>query len=129
PPQSAAAAVRRYAQAGLAVVGNGFAEDPIPGSLFRHEFISYTVASLFLCKPPVADVQVPRCEPTGSVLGDLLIQELPYRVFRGAMALNEMRWKAASLDETRIQLERTTTTLEEQKQLIQSLLHRPSVLL
>jgi len=114
PPQSAAAAVRRYAQAGLAVVGNGFAEDPIPGSLFRHEFIRYTVASLFLYKPPVADVQVPRCEPTGSVLGDLLIQELPYRVFRGAMALNEMRSKAASLDEARIQLERATTAMQEQ---------------
>ena len=30
------------------------------------------------------------------------------------MALNEMRWKAASLDDARIQLERATTAMQEQ---------------
>ncbi len=121
PPHSAAAAVRRYAQAGLAVVGNAFTEDPIPGSLFHHETIGYTVASLFLCKPPVADVPVPRCEPAGSILGDLLTEELAYGVFRSAAALDEMRWKAAALDEARNQLERATSAMKEQELLIQRL--------
>lgn len=51
PPQDAAEALRRFLQGGLVPVGNPFAEDPVPGCLFHHESIRYTVASLFLAKP------------------------------------------------------------------------------
>lgn len=121
PPPDAAAAVRRYAQAGLTVAGNAFAEEPIPGSLFRDATVAYTVASLFLSKPPAGGIPVPRCEPAGSILGDLLNRELVFNVFRNSTATNDMRWRAAALDDARAQLERATASLREQESLIQSL--------
>ena len=85
PPPSAEEALRRYARAGLAPLGNAFVEDPIPGALFHDERVRYTIASLFLGKPPVPDVRVPRCECTGSVLGSLVISMLPSRIHGGVV--------------------------------------------
>ena len=121
PPPDATTAVRRYAQGGLVVEGNAFTEEPIPGSLFRDETVGYTVASLFLSKPPAAAIQVPRCEPAGSILGDLLNRELVFNVFRNATTINDMRLRAAALDDARAQLERATASLREQESLIQRL--------
>lgn len=85
PPPDAAEALRRFLQGGLAVVGNRFSEDPVPGCLFHHESIRYTVASLFLAKPPVPAIGIPPPARTGaSVLGALRIPDLPrgfYRTF------------------------------------------------
>ena len=95
PPQSAADALCRYVQAGLAAIGNPFSEEPIPGSLFRHHSVSYTVASLFLAKPPVPTMGIPQPERTGSVLQKLVIQDLPYRIHKSvtsrAALVNELR--------------------------------------
>jgi SAM-dependent methyltransferase len=121
PPESAGEAVRRYAQAGLAVVGNAFVEDPVPGSLFRHDLVEYTVASLFLGRPSSVEPNVPQCEPNGSVLGDLRIEDLPYRVYRCATEIDDLRSRAAALDEARVQLDRATATMQEQQRLIRSL--------
>jgi len=84
PPTSSTEALRRYSQGGLVPVGNPFTEDPIPGILFRHASIGYTVASLFLAKPPAPEVRTPRCESAGSRLGELVIQDLPYRLHKYA---------------------------------------------
>ena len=81
PPSSAREAVRRWCQAGLSVAGNAFSEDPIPGSLFRDAQVRYTIASLFLAKPPVPEICAPRCESAGSALGNLVIQGLPLRLY------------------------------------------------
>jgi len=82
PPPDAAEALRRYLRGGLVVAGNAFTEDPTPGVLFRDERASYTLASLFLAKPPAPDMPVPRCECAGSALTGLVIPELPLRVYR-----------------------------------------------
>jgi SAM-dependent methyltransferase len=94
PPTSSTEALRRYSQGGLVPVGNPFTEDPIPGILFRHASIGYTVASLFLAKPPAPEVRTPRCEPAGSRLGNLVIQDLPYRLHKYAsFVLGELHHK------------------------------------
>jgi hypothetical protein len=78
----------------LVPVGNPFTEDPIPGSLFHHASIGYTVAFLFLAKPPAPEVRTPRCEPAGSRLGDLVIHDLPYRLHKYASAvMGELHYK------------------------------------
>ena len=82
PPPSSAEAMRRFLQGGLVIAGNPFLEDPIPGSLFRHESIHYTVASLFLAKPPAPDIRTPQCDLGGSRLDGLGIRELPYKLHR-----------------------------------------------
>lgn len=84
PPRNAAEAVRRWRQGGLTVVGNSFSEDPVPGSLFHDPVVRYTIASLFLAKPPAPEISVPRCEPMGSALGNLVIERLPFRLFHRA---------------------------------------------
>jgi hypothetical protein len=82
PPRNADMALDRYSQGTLAPIGNTFVEGPIPGSLFHHETIQYTIAALFLAKPPAPEPHVPRCERGGrSVLENLVTQALPYRVF------------------------------------------------
>ncbi len=94
PPQSSTEALRRYSQGGLVPVGNPFTEDPISGSLFHHASIGYTVASLFLAKPPAPEVRTPRCEPAGSRLGKLIIQDLPYRLHKYASTvMGELHYK------------------------------------
>jgi SAM-dependent methyltransferase len=83
PPPGAAEALRRFSQGGLEPVGNPFAEDPVPGCLFHHESIFYTVASLFLAKPPVPVIGIPPpARAAASVLGALRIPDLPRRFYR-----------------------------------------------
>jgi len=80
PPPDAAEALRRFMQGGLVPVGNPFGEDPVPGCLFHHGSIRYTVASLFLAKPPVPAIGIPQpAGATRSVLGDLRIPGLARR--------------------------------------------------
>jgi len=88
PPSDAAEALRRFVQGGLVLVGNPFAEDPVPGCLFHHESIRYTVASLFLAKPPVPAIGIPQpAHAAHSVLGALRIPNLPCRFYRTASRL------------------------------------------
>jgi len=88
PPPDAAEALRRFMQGGLVLLGNHFAEDPVPGCLFHHESIRYTVASLFLAKPPVPAIGIPQpAHAAHSVLGALRIPNLPCRFYRTASRL------------------------------------------
>lgn len=125
PPQTAAEAVRRYSQGGLVVTGNPFCEEPIPGSLFRDDVVTYTVASLFLSKPPVAAMRTPEPEPDGSLLLELPIHDLPLRAYRRVAMVRDMCARVAVLDaalgEARAQLERAVAAVEEKEQLIQRL--------
>jgi SAM-dependent methyltransferase len=104
PPGSAAIALRRYSQGGLVPAGNSFSEDAIPGSLFRHDSVRYTVASLFLTKAGQRGVEIPRCELAGSALGHLVIRDLPYRVYKGiersGALIDGLRGTAACLEST-----------------------------
>jgi hypothetical protein len=59
-------------------------EDPTPGALFPDEQVRYTIASLFLAKPPVPEVPLPRCERRGSSLDSLVIPMLPSRMHKSA---------------------------------------------
>jgi SAM-dependent methyltransferase len=59
PPQSVAEVTARFVQKGLDILGESALEDPIPGSLFATQEVSYTVASLFLGKSPLSDPPVP----------------------------------------------------------------------
>ncbi|HLG95901.1 MAG TPA: methyltransferase domain-containing protein [Bryobacteraceae bacterium] len=81
PPFSAAEARRRYLQGGLIVLGEPFREDPIPSSLFLHDSIQYTVASLFLAAPPSPPAPAPMSRKGNSVLGHLQIANIGYRAF------------------------------------------------
>ena len=90
PPPNAAEALRRYSQGGLAPAGDPFSEDPIPGSLFRHETIRYTIAALFLAKGGHREPRLPRCERAGTALDHLVIRELPYRVYNGLASTNAL---------------------------------------
>jgi SAM-dependent methyltransferase len=81
PPPSAAEVMRRWLQGSLIVLGNAFSEGPFAGALFHDATVLYTVASLFLAKPPAPAISVPRCERTGSALCNLVIDGLPFRLF------------------------------------------------
>ena len=100
PPQTAAEVLRRYEQGGLLATGNPFCEDSIPGGLFRQEGVAYTVASLFLAKPPVRGVALPVCQRTGSVLGGLTVEELPYKLRQGVGAAADMDKRLAAQKRT-----------------------------
>jgi ubiquinone/menaquinone biosynthesis C-methylase UbiE len=110
PPTSAAEAVQRYSQEGLVPAGNTFSEDPIPGSLFHHEKIRYTLASLFLSKQQARDLQLPRCQVTGTVLGRLVVHDLPYKVHKRVGPPNALieTLKSAAAELERIATERLT---------------------
>lgn len=93
PPATAREAVRRYSQGGLVVLGNEFAEDPVPGCLFPDQSVQYTVASLFLAKPPLPGIRNPRSESAGTALGSLIMEGLPAKVHRGADQVREMTYQ------------------------------------
>ena len=130
PPTSAAEALERFSQAGLVPTGNIFSEDPIPGSLFHHEQIRYTLASLFLSKQR-CELQPPRCQVSGTVLGRLVIHDMPYKVQKGGRTSNappgtvaeleriaaerlmEMRGKEAAMSALAAEAERRRTDLEK----------------
>lgn len=111
PPPTAAEAMRRFTQGGLVPVGNCFVEDPVPGCLFHDPSIHYTVASLFLAKPPAPATAVPQPKPTaGSVLGALRIAGLPSRLHRTASRLESSRQQAEA---NRIAAEERLTLVEQ----------------
>src|SRR6202040_4140643 len=66
-----------------------------PGSLFHHDFIRYTVASLFLTKlpglgkKPILAVQAPRPERGKSRLANLVLEKLPYLMFKNLNSRQE----------------------------------------
>jgi SAM-dependent methyltransferase len=113
PPPTVAEAMRRFTQGGLVPVGNYFAEDPVPGCLFHHPSIHYTVASLFLAKPPAPTPAVPQPKPTaGSVLGALRVAGLPSRLHRTASRLESSRQQAEA---NRIAAEERLTAIDDLK--------------
>jgi 2-polyprenyl-3-methyl-5-hydroxy-6-metoxy-1,4-benzoquinol methylase len=59
PPETADEVRSRYVHSGLEILGDFGLEDPIPGSLFRSEEVSYTMAALFLGKPPLQKPPAP----------------------------------------------------------------------
>ena len=100
PPPDAREALRRYLQGSLVQLGNPFSEDPIPGSLFRNATISYSVASLFLGKPPISAIQNPRCETGDSALRHLTIRDFPYRIYKYVTGtINHQQGDAAVLEQ------------------------------
>jgi SAM-dependent methyltransferase len=60
PPPDAKEVYRRYVHTGLEVLGHFGIENPAPGSLFRTQEVSYTIAALFLAKPPFETPAVPK---------------------------------------------------------------------
>lgn len=115
PPPSAAEAVHRYSQGGLVVVGNEFSEDPLPGCLFHDPVIRYTVASLFLAKPPLPEVRTPRSEPTGSALGCLVMEALPFKIHDGARRVREMQQLSRRVPQLEEGLAATETALDGER--------------
>ncbi len=85
PPGTAAEAARRWSKGGLTVIGNPFVEEPGDGVLFHDDVVRYTIASLFLSKPPARAVSVPRCELEGSALGSLVVDRLPFRLYQAVI--------------------------------------------
>ena len=107
PPSGCTEALRRYQQAGLVPVGKPLSEDPLPGSLFRDDSVTYTVASLVLAKPPAPDIPVPECTPAGTrVFRMPPIANLPYRLFAARQA--SFRQQEQAFADLRSQLEQTT---------------------
>jgi SAM-dependent methyltransferase len=83
PPGNSGEVLRWYARAGLRVLGNTSIEPPLDGCLFRDAKVRYTIASLFLGKPPNLSLEPP--EPTSrreSFLSRIRMPDLPYLAFR-----------------------------------------------
>jgi SAM-dependent methyltransferase len=53
PPETAGEVRDRYVHSGLEIVGDAQLDDPLGGSLFRTQDVSYTIGALFLGKPPL----------------------------------------------------------------------------
>jgi SAM-dependent methyltransferase len=98
PPPNAAEALRRYLQPGLILAGNRFEEDPIPGSLFRDASVRYTVASLFLGKAPLEEVQPPRSESGASIVSRVRVEGLPYRVLKSEFSRGQTATRTRQLE-------------------------------
>jgi hypothetical protein len=118
PPPNSAEALRRYLQPGLVLAGNPFAEDPISGSLFRHATVSYTVASLFLAKPPLEEeVRVPESESGAPIVNLSRVETLPYRIFQSASSqsavLHGLRAEMGVLQATIREQEQRSTSLDQ----------------
>jgi SAM-dependent methyltransferase len=119
PPPNAAEAVRRFTPAPLVAVGNRFEEDPAPGSLFRHESILYTVASLFLAKPPAPPIQLPRPHRLSrSSPGALRIAGMPHRLHQRAVQLESLLHQGEA---SRIAADERLTALAEKETVIHEL--------
>jgi len=87
PPNSACEAIARYEVGGLQIVGNRNLEEPLPGSLFRSLTVQYTIASLFVSRPPLVEIKLPAPENSrGSVLKQIRISNLIARSFDASMA-------------------------------------------
>jgi hypothetical protein len=89
PPGSAAELARRYVRSGLEILGNRELEDPTPGSLFHDAVVRYAMGALFLGKPPLADLAVPRpVVREHSLLSALRVSRLPQRLYEAIGSLN-----------------------------------------
>jgi hypothetical protein len=82
PPANTTEVLYRYAREGLVVVGNPFSENPQPGALFHDDVVSYTVASLFLAKPPSPEIREPQPEAAGTALANLTFSMLPAQLLK-----------------------------------------------
>jgi SAM-dependent methyltransferase len=101
PPGSACEAVARYEVGGLQIVGNRNLEEPLPGSLFRSPTIQYTIASLFVSRPPVAEIKLPVPEnSSASVLKQVRISNLIVRSFDASVARYEAETAPILADNT-----------------------------
>ena len=88
PPPDCATALHRYVQGDLILLGGDYAPDRIvAGTLFQEENVKYSIASMFLGKPPLAQIDLPRPDSGSSVLGHIRLQKLPYEVFKTATSL------------------------------------------
>ncbi len=81
PPESADEVRRRYVHSGLEILGDLNLENPIPGSLFRTQEVSYTMGTLFLGKPPLEELRLPAPVQRGlSVIPNLRVSDLIIRL-------------------------------------------------
>jgi hypothetical protein len=73
--------------------------------LYQQSDLAYEVAqmaSLFLTKAPALPIDVPKCEPAGTVLGGLVIQDLPSRVHKTVTRTQQAAYELEqSLEEER----------------------------
>lgn len=90
PPSGPKEAVRRYSQNGLTPVGNEFSDDPGADCLFQDNTVHYTVAAMFLAKASAPEMRFPRNESAGSVLGNLMIERLPFKAYEGGDRIRDM---------------------------------------
>jgi SAM-dependent methyltransferase len=119
PPPSAAEALRRFTQEPLVPVGNRLDEDPIPGSLFHHDSILYTMASLFLAKPPAPAVRRPKSDRVSRTLpGALRIADMPRKFHKRASQLETLLNQGEAY---RIASEERLSALLEKEVVIQEL--------
>jgi SAM-dependent methyltransferase len=59
PPENANEVRSRYVHSGLEILGGFTLDDPVPGSLFRTQEVSYTIGALFLGKAPLQKPPAP----------------------------------------------------------------------
>jgi len=126
PPPNAVEALSRFTQGPLIPIGNRFDENPISGSLFRHDSILYTVASLFLAKPPVPEVRIPQSHRvTRSLPGTLRIMGMPYRFHQHASrierSLELVKAFRTAADERLTELLEKERAIQEKDRAIQEL--------
>lgn len=85
PPTTAEEVRQRYVRDGLEILGKFALEDPIPGSLFRSQDVSYTIAALFLGKPPLTRLTKPGVvRRNRSAISVALVPDLIVRLWRKA---------------------------------------------
>lgn len=129
PPQTAAEALERYVQGGLAVQGNAFCEDPAPRSLFRDQSVSYTVAALFLTKAPGIDLHRPQPRSDGSVWDRLVIEKLPNRLYANPLrGADEMVMLRETVREKEDEIRRLSAELAEREAALQAATNRAEAL-
>jgi 2-polyprenyl-3-methyl-5-hydroxy-6-metoxy-1,4-benzoquinol methylase len=110
PPETADEVRSRYVHNGLEILGAPRLEDPIPGSLFRTQEVTYTMGALFLGKFPLRPPLVPAVAHRGTCLiPNFRIPDLIVRLHEKARrdvtnAEQSKAWHQAA-DERRMALE------------------------
>ncbi len=86
PPASLEDACARYVTGGLQIAGTVEREPPPDGSLFRDERLRHTVGALFLGKPPLPTLDIPRpFRSSDSLIASFEDPALAYRGYRMAL--------------------------------------------
>jgi SAM-dependent methyltransferase len=86
PPASLEEARARYVASGLQIIGDTDPESPPAGSLYRDARLRHTVAALFLGKPPLPALDIPRpVHSSGSLIAAFEDPALAYRGYRMAL--------------------------------------------